>query len=96
MPYYRPPNDFIRVRIISPMVVIASLTQFFILFFYKYIISIDQTSGYVTGFFYPLIFVSSAALIVTAINGMRSKNIGLLDLVIVAVVLIASYVLFNS
>lgn len=96
MPYYRPPNDFKRVRIISPMVVIASVTQFFVLFFYRYISGIDETSGYVTGFFYPIIFVSSVGLILTAINGIRSKNIGLLDLVIVAIVLIASYVIFNS
>lgn len=93
MPYYEQPDNLKKVRIISPMVIIISIAQFLIIFFYRYITGIDNTAGYVAGYFYPIIYVTSGALIATSLNGIMKKTIGLIDLVIVAIVLIVSYMI---
>lgn len=89
------PDNLEKIHILSPWVVIISLVQFFILFFFEYVSGTDNTEGYVVDYFRPVIYASSFVLVLTAINGIRRRSIGLLDLVLVAIVLIISFAMFN-
>ena len=85
------PDNLEKIHIVSPWVIIVSIAQFAILFFFNYVVGIDNTKGYVVGYFHPIIYACSFVLILTAANGIRRRSIGLLDLLIVAVVLIISF-----
>lgn len=95
MTYRNQPENLQRVHLVSVWIVIFSVLQFGIIFFYKYIVGIDNTQGYVAGYVYPVIYVVSVALILTVINNIVRKTIGLFDMVLVGIVFIVSYLLLN-
>ncbi len=85
------PDNLEKVHFVSPWVVIISLLQFLIIFFFHYVSGTDNTKGYVVDYFRPIMYACSFVLVLTAINGIRRRSVGLLDLVIVAIVLIVSF-----
>ncbi len=95
MSYYNQPENLQKVQFVSVWVVIFSVLQFAAIFFYKYVVGIDNTQGYVAGYVYPIIYVVSIALVLTVINNIVRKTIGLFDMVLVAIVFIVSYLILN-
>jgi hypothetical protein len=85
------PDNLEKIHIVSPWVVIISILQFLMLFFFKYVSGMDNTNGYVVNYFSPAIYACSFVLVLTALNGIYRRSVGLLDLVLVALVLIISF-----
>ena len=81
-----------KTQIISVPVVLMTVVQFVIVFSSRFVTGEDNI-GYISTVFKPLVYLSSFFLILSVATVLNNRSAGLFDLLLVTLVLLATYFL---
>lgn len=88
------PDNIQKVSFVSPWVIFFSVLQVLALFFFRYVSGTDNTEGYVSGLLNPVLYTLSFFLVLTVVNSIVKKTVGLFDLLVAAMALVITYAIF--